>query len=202
MELVSEQRILASRERVYAALNDPAILQQCIPGCESLDKVSDTEMTATVTLRVGPVTAKFKGRVTLSNLSPPESYTITGEGTGGAAGFAKGSAAIRLVEEGDATLLRYEVRADVGGRLAQMGGRLIDSTARALAGRFFEEFRARVESAGATKTPAGEAAPIHEAPPMVAMGRAANQNRRNALIWLAAGAALVVAVVVLLALVW
>ncbi len=149
MELVSEQRILASRERVYAALNDPAILQQCIPGCESLDKVSDTEMTATVTLRVGPVTAKFKGRVTLSNLSPPESYTITGEGTGGAAGFAKGSAAIRLVEEGDATLLRYEVRADVGGRLAQMGGRLIDSTARALAGRFFEEFRARVESAGA-----------------------------------------------------
>lgn len=195
MELVSEQRILASRERVYAALNDPAILQQCIPGCESLDKVSDSEMTATVTLRVGPVTAKFKGRVTLSNLSPPESYTITGEGTGGAAGFAKGSAAIRLVEEGDATLLRYEVRADVGGRLAQMGGRLIDSTARALAGRFFEEFRARVESAGAATS-------IHEAPPLVATGQAANQTLRNTLIWLAAGAALVILVVALLAVVW
>lgn len=195
MELVSEQRILASRERVYAALNDPAILQQCIPGCESLDKVSDTEMTATVTLRVGPVTAKFKGRVTLSNLSPPESYTITGEGTGGAAGFAKGSAAIRLVEEGDATLLRYEVRADVGGRLAQMGGRLIDSTARALAGRFFEEFRARVESAGAATS-------IHEAPPLVATGQAANQTPRNTLIWLAAGAALVIVVVAALAVVW
>ncbi len=196
MELVSEQKILAPRERVYAALNDPAILQQCIPGCETLDKVSDTEMVATVTLRVGPVTARFKGRVTLSNLSPPESYTITGEGTGGAAGFAKGSAAIRLVEDGDGTLLRYDVRADVGGRLAQMGGRLIDSTARALAGRFFDEFRARVESARAAEAPAGEAAVIPLEP--VAAAAASPPAVTGSKLWLWGGIAAIVVIVALM----
>ena len=124
MELNSEQKINAPREAVFAALNDPEILRQCIPGCESLDKESDTEMSAMVTLKIGPVKARFKGRVEISNLVPPESYSISGQGSGGASGFAKGGADITLIEIGDATLLQYEVKAEVGGRLAQLGGRL------------------------------------------------------------------------------
>ena len=140
MELNAEHKINAPRDAVFAALNDPDILRQCIPGCESLDKASDTEMSATVVMKVGPVKAKFKGRVELSNLVPPESYSISGQGTGGAAGFAKGGADVRLVEDGAGTILHYVVKADVGGRLAQVGGRLIDSTAKALSERFFAKF--------------------------------------------------------------
>ena len=146
MELKSEYKINASRRSVFAALNDPEILRQCIPGCESLEKESDTEMTATVALKIGPVKAKFKGKVELSNLVPPESYSISGEGAGGAAGFAKGGAHVKLVEDGSGTLLQYEVKADVGGRIAQLGGRLIDSTARTLSGKFFKRFGDLVES--------------------------------------------------------
>jgi carbon monoxide dehydrogenase subunit G len=111
-----------------------------LPGCETLETISDREFAATVVAKVGPVKAKFNGNVTLSNLNPPESYTISGEGKGGAAGFAKGGADVRLVEEGDVTILTYAAKADVGGKLAQLGSRLIDGTARKIADEFFDNF--------------------------------------------------------------
>ena len=170
MELNSEHKINASREEVFAALNDPEILRQCIPGCESLDKISATEMSATVVIKIGPVKAKFKGDVELSNLVPPESYSISGRGNGGAAGFAKGGADIKLVQDGTGTLLQYEVTADVGGRLAQLGGRLIDSTARHLSGKFFTRFCELVEQGEdaeqAAETPATDAQVPEEAAPV------------------------------------
>jgi uncharacterized protein len=140
MDMTGEERIAASREMVWTALNDVEVLKQCIPGCESLEKQSDTEMTAKVKLQIGPVSARFSGKVTLSEIDPPNGYRIAGEGSGGAAGHAKGSALVRLVEDGDGTILRYEARADVGGKLAQLGGRLIDATAKKLAGEFFSKF--------------------------------------------------------------
>ena len=141
MQMNDSQRIPASREKVWAALNDPEILKQCIPGCQSLDMTSPTEMTATVVFKVGPVKATFGGKVTLSDLDPPNSYRISGEGSGGVAGFAKGGAAVRLESESpDATILYYEVDAQIGGKLAQLGARLIDSTAKKLAGEFFKSF--------------------------------------------------------------
>ena len=155
MDMNGSQRIEASREKVYAALNDVDVLKQCIPGCESVDKISDSEMTARVTLRVGPVKASFSGKVLLSDFDPPNGYTITGEGTGGMAGFAKGSAMVRLEADGDATILHYTVKADVGGKLAQLGGRLIDATATKLAGEFFEKFGSIV---GPTAVPEKEPA--------------------------------------------
>jgi hypothetical protein len=140
MDMNGSQRIEASREVVYAALNDVDILRQCIPGCESVEKTSDTEMTAMVTLKIGPVKASFHGKVTLSDLDPPNGYTITGEGSGGAAGFAKGGASVKLEDDGEATVLHYTVNAQIGGKLAQLGGRLIDATSKKLAGDFFEKF--------------------------------------------------------------
>jgi carbon monoxide dehydrogenase subunit G len=140
MDMNGTQRIEAPREKVYVALNDPEVLKQCIPGCETIERLSDTEMRAMVTLRVGPVKASFIGMVTLSDLDPPNGYTITGEGSGGGAGFAKGGAKVRLEADGKATILNYTVKADVGGKLAQLGGRLIESTAKKLAGEFFEKF--------------------------------------------------------------
>ena len=145
MELKGQQRIAASREKVFEALNDPEILQQSIPGCQSLNKVSDTELEAKVGLKIGPVKANFDGQVTLSDLNPPESYTISGEGKGGSAGHAKGSAQVKLTEDGDGTLLDYDVNAAVGGKLAQLGARLIDSTAKRLAQQFFTKFGELVE---------------------------------------------------------
>lgn len=138
MDMNGEERIAASRETVWKALNDPDVLKACIPGCESLEKTSDTSFAATVGIKIGPVKAKFKGEVELQNLNPPESYTIAGEGKGGVAGFAKGGADVMLSEDGDGTLLSYTVKADVGGKLAQLGSRLIDSTSKKLAGQFFE----------------------------------------------------------------
>jgi carbon monoxide dehydrogenase subunit G len=140
MDMNGSQRIEASREAVYAALNDVDVLRQCIPGCEAIEKTSETEMNAKVTLRVGPVKANFAGKVTLSDLDPPNGYTITGEGSGGMAGFAKGGAKVTLEADGDATILHYTVNADIGGKLAQLGSRLIDGTAKKLAGDFFEKF--------------------------------------------------------------
>jgi carbon monoxide dehydrogenase subunit G len=141
MQMSDSQRIPASKEKVWAALNDPAILKQCIPGCEALDMSSPTEMTATVVFRVGPVKATFGGKVTLSDIDPPNSYRISGEGSGGVAGFAKGGAAVHLESEGpDTTVLHYAVDAQIGGKLAQLGSRLIDSTAKKLAGQFFASF--------------------------------------------------------------
>src|ERR1700691_4573801 len=120
MDMTGEYRITAPRTKVWAALNDPEILKQCIPGCEEIDKQSDTEMTAKVTAKVGPVKARFTGKVTLSDLDPPNGYRISGEGSGGPAGFAKGGATVHLVDDGNATLLSYTVDAHVGGKLAQI----------------------------------------------------------------------------------
>ena len=146
MKMTDEIRIEASREQVFAALNDPEILRKAIPGCQELDQTSETELTATVQAKVGPVKAKFRGAVTLSDINPPESYIISGEGKGGAAGFAKGKAKVSLAEDGAATILKYEVDAEVGGKLAQVGGRLIEGTSKKLAGDFFETFSGLVGS--------------------------------------------------------
>lgn len=180
MELTGQQLINASREKVYAALNDPDVLRQCIPGCEELNKTSDTEMDATVSIKVGPVKAKFKGAVELTNLNPPESYTIVGEGKGGAAGFAKGGADVKLTEQGGQTMLDYAVKADVGGKLAQLGGRLIEGTAKKLSGEFFQKFGeivgegepAEIEGA------AGVQAPVAEAPVAVAGSKPKESGNR------------------------
>ncbi len=144
MEMSGENRIPASQEKVWAALNDPAVLKASIPGCQALEKTSDTEMTATVQAKVGPVKATFNGHVTLSNIDPPNGYTISGEGKGGVAGFAKGGADVKLTPDGDGTILAYKVNAQVGGKLAQIGGRLIDATAKQMADQFFAAFAANV----------------------------------------------------------
>ena len=151
MDMNGSATINAPLDLVWKGLNDPEILRQCIPGCEALEKTSDTEMTATVVLKIGPVKAKFEGAVELSNLNPPHSYTISGEGKGGMVGFAKGGADVTLAEQPDGTtLLTYSVKADVGGKIAQLGARLIDSTAKSLAEKFFTTFGEKVtESASA-----------------------------------------------------
>lgn len=140
MKLTGQQQIPASRDVVWKALNDPAVLQACIPGCQELVKLSDTRMNATAVIKVGPVSAKFQGAVTLSDLDPPNGYRITGEGQGGVAGFAKGDAIVRLEADGNATLLHYDVSAEIGGKLSQLGGRLIDATARQMSAAFFKRF--------------------------------------------------------------
>ena len=141
MEMSGEVRIDATVDEVWAALNDAEILKACVPGCQELEKVSDTEMTAKVVLKIGPVKAKFGGEVTLENLNPPNSYSIVGEGKGGIAGFAKGGADVLLEQDGDETVLKYEAKAQVGGKIAQLGSRLIDSTSKKLANQFFDNFR-------------------------------------------------------------
>ena len=165
MDMSGSYRITAPREKVWAALNDPEILKQCIPGCEEIEKHSDTELTAKVVAKVGPVKAKFTGKVTLSDIDPPNGYTITGEGSGGAAGFGKGGAAVKLNPDGhDATLLEYTAHAQVGGKLAQIGSRLIDGTARKMADDFFAKFTQVVgqpqdEADGEAETPSRQEAP-------------------------------------------
>ena len=140
-----EERIAAPVATVWAALNDPAVLKDCIPGCQTLEKTSDTDLAATVVLKIGPIKATFAGSVRLTNLDPPHAYTISGEGKGGVAGFAKGGADVRLAEDGSAaTLLTYAAKADVGGKIAQLGSRLIESTSKKLAGQFFTTFGNRV----------------------------------------------------------
>ena len=146
MELTGEYRIGASRQEVWDALNDPEVLKECIPGCQELEKTADSEMSAVVVSKVGPVKATFKGSVKLENQKPPESYSINGEGKGGVAGFAKGGADVELVEDGDGTILRYSANAQVGGKLAQLGARLINSTAKKMADEFFGKFAAKFSS--------------------------------------------------------
>ncbi|MBO6838105.1 MAG: carbon monoxide dehydrogenase subunit G [Alphaproteobacteria bacterium] len=140
MDMQGEYRIPASRETVWDALNDPEVLKACIAGCESLERTEDGGFEATVKAKVGPVKATFKGAVRLENVNPPESYTIVGEGKGGAAGFAKGGADVKLTEDEGETILNYTVNAQVGGKLAQIGARLVDSTAKKYATDFFEKF--------------------------------------------------------------
>src|SRR5689334_22816101 len=141
MEMTGERRIPAARERVWEALNDPEALRQAIPGCESVERIADDQFQARVAVKLGPMSAKFGGKVKLENLNPPASYTITGEGSGGAMGFAKGGADVALEELAAAeTLLKYQVKAQVGGKMAQLGARLIDSTAKQMADQFFDRF--------------------------------------------------------------
>ena len=143
MEMTGEQLIPASQADTWAALNDPEVLKSCIPGCESMERTGSDEYTMQMTARVGPVSAKFKGRMTLSNVKPPESYSIAFEGQGGVAGFAKGGADVSLKSEGPATRLAYKVKANVGGKLAQIGSRLVDAAAAKVAGDFFASFNGK-----------------------------------------------------------
>ena len=140
MELADEIIINAPKDQVYAALNDPKVLKQCIPGCEELIQHSDTELEAKVVLKVGPVKARFGGEVTLDKSGAPDAFSLSGQGNGGAAGHAKGGADVTLTADGDTTILKYVAKAQIGGKIAQLGSRLIQSTAKKLAGRFFTSF--------------------------------------------------------------
>ncbi|MGH7108367.1 MAG: SRPBCC family protein [Acetobacteraceae bacterium] len=144
MEMTGERHISAPRQKVWEALNDPAVLKSAIPGCESLEKISENELKATASVRIGPIAARFAGKVLLSDLDPPNSYTISGEGQGGVAGFAKGGATVHLADAGPDTLLQYDVKAQVGGKIAQLGARLIDASAKQMADNFFDRFAASV----------------------------------------------------------
>ena len=168
MDMTGEYRIAAPRAKVWAALNDAEILRQSIPGCDEIEKTSETSFTAKVTAKVGPVKASFGGKVTLSDMDPPNGYTISGEGSGGVAGFAKGGAKVGLVDDGAGTLLTYSVDAQVGGKLAQIGSRLIDGTARKMAEDFFSRFAALVaEGEVAAPTAAPEPAATIAAEPAI-----------------------------------
>ena len=211
MEMTGEYKIPAPRQKVWEALNDPEILKACIPGCQELNKESDTELSATVKSKVGPVSATFKGKVTLSDIDAPNGYKISGEGTGGVAGFAKGGAEVSLVDDGDGTLLNYTATGQVGGKLAQIGSRLIDSTAKKMANEFFGKFadvvaadnaapEASAEAeAEAPAAPAPEAAPAATpaAPEAPAAATAQSGGGISPVVWVGG---LIVAVVVVLAL--
>ena len=165
MEMTGERHIAAPRQRVWEALNDPAVLQAAIPGCESVERTGEDSFQARASLKLGPMSAKFGGKVTLSNVNPPASYTISGEGQGGAMGFAKGGADVSLEEAGpNATILRYNVKAQVGGKMAQLGARLIDSTAKSMADQFFDRFAAQLAP------PATDAAPVAAEPALSETG--------------------------------
>lgn len=142
MDLQNTQVIAAPRADVWAAINDPEVLKRCIPGCDEVTRVSDTEMDAKITLKIGPVKASFKGKVTYEDVNEPESLTLAGEGSGGVAGSAKGSADVTLKEVPEGTELSYDVRVNISGKIAQLGSRLINSTAKKLTGQFFDRLEA------------------------------------------------------------
>ena len=148
MEMTGEELIALPQQATWDALNDTAVLMDCIPGCDSMEKQSDTEYLLTMTAKVGPVSAKFKGKMTLLDVQAPDSYKLQFEGQGGVAGFAKGEAQVNLTPEGDATRLSYNVKANIGGKLAQVGARLIDGVAKKIAGQFFAAFNKRASGAG------------------------------------------------------
>jgi carbon monoxide dehydrogenase subunit G len=199
MEIKGEYRIAAPRERVFAALTDPSVLQACSPGCESLEKTSDTEMKAKVRMRIGPVSASFSGKVTLSDIDPPNGYRISGEGQGGAAGFAKGGAVVAMREDAGETVLNYNVDAQVGDKIAQVGARLIDGTAKKLADEFFGKFAAMVggpapAAAIAGAASAGEVVSPPSPPPVASA--AAQRGYRH---WMVIGVGAAVLIVIFLA---
>jgi carbon monoxide dehydrogenase subunit G len=144
MDMTGSQLVPAPKDKVWAALNDPAVLKACITGCESMDRTDETTYQIVIALRVGPVTARFKGKIHLADLNPPESYMLRFEGQGGAAGFAKGEATVNLSDEGGATRLAYVVNAQIGGKLAQIGSRLVDGAAKKTADEFFVAFTERM----------------------------------------------------------
>ncbi len=168
MDITGEHRIPAPRDAVWKALNDPAILQQCIPGCKALEKISDNQFKGTVAAKVGPVSATFTGEVTLSDLDPPNGYTLSGKGQGGAAGFASGECKVALRQDGSDTILTYTADAKIGGKLAQLGARLVDGTVKKMAGEFFTTFT-RLVGGAATKA-AAPAASVPVAPQPAAAG--------------------------------
>ena len=171
MDMTGERRIPAPRRIVWDALNNPEVLKASIPGCDSLEQLSENQLKATASIKIGPISAKFGGAVTLSDIDPPNGYTISGEGQGGVAGFAKGGAKVALVDDGDATLLTYTVNAQVGGKIAQLGARLIDATAKQMAEAFFDRFLKQVEALAPPPPP--PATTDHHAPaaprPLVVM---------------------------------
>ena len=148
MTMSGEVQLPASRETVWAKLNDAEVLKSCVPGCEQLDKTSDTEFQAVAAIKVGPVKARWKGKVRLSDLDPPNGYKISGEGDGGVAGFAKGGASVKLTDKDGGTLLTYNVEAQIGGKLAQLGQRLINGAAKKVADEFFANFAKAVSGPG------------------------------------------------------
>ncbi len=160
MEIKGEFEIPAPRQQVWDALNDPEVLRQCVPGCQEIEKISDTELVAKAVLKIGPVKASFKGKITLSDLDPPNSYKISGEGQGGVAGFASGEAGVHLDDRDGATVLSYAANAEVGGKIAQVGQRLLDMTAQKVAKEFFSKFSEVV-----TAEPEKRAVPVVESQP-------------------------------------
>jgi len=161
MDMTGERRIPAPRQTVWEALNDPEVLKASIPGCESLEKLADDQLKATAAVKVGPISARFSGKVQLSDIDPPNGYRISGEGQGGAAGFAKGGANVGLKDDGADTLLSYQVNAQVGGKLAQLGGRLIDASAKQMADAFFDRFSQRVQALSPAAAGETAAEPVH-----------------------------------------
>ena len=192
MQFTGSFTVPAPRQRVWEGLNDPELLRQCIPGCEELNRLGDNEFEGKIVAKVGPVKASFAGKVTLSDLDPPNGYTISGEGKGGVAGFAKGGAKVRLSDNGAGTLLEYTVDASVGGKLAQIGSRLIEGTVNQSAEQFFARFGELVSAAPGSAA----AAPAASAPSAAASGAGSNMKW-----WLIAGAVVVIAAIVVIALV-
>ncbi len=174
MDMTGERRIPAPRQIVWDALNNPDILKASIPGCDSLERLSDNQLKATAAIKIGPISARFGGNVTLSDIDPPNGYTISGEGQGGVAGFAKGGAKVSLADDGADTLLSYTVSAQVGGKIAQLGARLIDATAKQMAENFFERFSRQVEALAPPPPAEPEPAPPAEAAPGHAEAHAAH----------------------------
>jgi carbon monoxide dehydrogenase subunit G len=161
MEMTGERQIAAPRQRVWEALNNPEVLKASIPGCDSVERTGDDSFEAKVSVKLGPMSAKFGGKVQLTNINPPASYTISGEGSGGAMGFAKGGADVSLEDVGpNATVLRYNVKAQVGGKMAQLGARLIDSTAKSMADQFFDRFAAQVNPPAPAEAQAASIGPV------------------------------------------
>lgn len=193
MELKGEYRIPAPRDTVWEKLNDPDVLRQCIPGCEELEQTADDEFAAKVRAKVGPVNARFSGSVKLKDLDPPKGYTISGEGKGGAAGFAKGSAKVDLEEDGNDTVLRYDADAQVGGKLAQLGSRLIQGTSQKMADDFFTRF---VEIVAPGAEAEGGAEP-EETEEEAAAAPSETHERRGLSPWVWAGGVVAVIIVLL-----
>ena len=190
MELTSTRTVPASVEATWAALNDPQVLKECIPGCETIEPSGENEFTAAMTARVGPVSARFSGRIRLSEVTPPHSYTMSFEGQGGAAGFARGEARVALEAQDGGTRIDYTVKAQVGGKLAQVGSRLIDGAAAKVADDFFARLVARL-------TPAGEAA---AAPPSTAAKAQPTMDEVRRRMWIRV--ALAAAIIVVMAIYW
>lgn len=170
VEFSGEQRIAATQQRVWAALNDPLMLKASIPGCKELDRLSDTEFGAIVVARVGPIAATFRGNVELSELDPPNAYTLTGRGQGGAAGFAKMTAHVKLHEEEGQTVLSYQASADIGGKLASVGSRLIQSVAQKTADDFFAAFAQQLGGGAVQALARNELSPPSSQTPAGGMG--------------------------------